>query len=111
MLQQSNHDLEVRNLLSWPWTPNSLKLFLADEPVSAWFNQSSPRIKSGEVVPTQLTEEQAILELIADPILIRRPLLQVGEERKIGFDQAKIESWIGLKTQNETVTEGCPKTS
>jgi hypothetical protein len=35
--------------------------------------------------------------MIADPLLIRRPLIQVEDVYQVGFDQEKIEAWIGLK--------------
>ncbi|HBW91833.1 MAG TPA: hypothetical protein DEG17_23945, partial [Cyanobacteria bacterium UBA11149] len=35
--------------------------------------------------------------MINDPLLIRRPLLQVGELREVGFDRDKIAAWIGLE--------------
>jgi hypothetical protein len=41
--------------------------------------------------------------------LIRRPLLQVGERRESGFDQARIADWIGLKPTPQPVTDTCPK--
>jgi hypothetical protein len=34
--------------------------------------------------------------LIDNPLLIRRPLLQVGDERRVGFDAKAIAAWIGL---------------
>jgi hypothetical protein len=47
--------------------------------------------------------------MIADPLLIRRPLMQVGECRESGFDHARVEAWIGLRPTNVPVTDACLK--
>ena len=48
--------------------------------------------------------------LLADPLLIRRPLLQMGDERRVGFDPAAIDQWIGLEgALDKDLGEGCPK--
>lgn len=96
LLRAAGHELEVRNLLSEPWTAISLYPFLAAEPVAAWFNRAAPRVKSGEIVPERIDAADALLALLEDPLLIRRPLLQVGAQRRIGFDAAAIDAWIGL---------------
>jgi hypothetical protein len=53
-----------------------------------WFNRSAPAVKSGEVVPEELDEPTALALMRDNPLLIRRPLLQVGDERRVGFDAA-----------------------
>jgi nitrogenase-associated protein len=108
-LAASGHALEVRNLLAEPWTKESLRPFFGAKPVSAWFNASAPRIKSGEVDPAVLTEDMALALMIADPLLIRRPLLQAGARRECGFDEAAVDAWIGLKPTATPVTDACLK--
>jgi len=39
----------VRNLLSEPWSEESLAHFFGDRPVAEWFNTAHPRVKAGEV--------------------------------------------------------------
>jgi hypothetical protein len=34
--------------------------------------------------------------MLEDPLLIRRPLMQVGERREAGFDTQRVHDWIGL---------------
>lgn len=86
-LQEAGFTLAVHNLLTWPWTPATLDPFLKTLPVVAWFNRAAPRIKSGEIVPEQLSAEEAMALLIAEPILIRRPLMQWPDGRhSVGFD-------------------------
>ena len=90
LLIGSGHDVETRNLLTAPWDATMLRPFFGDKPIAEWFNASSPRIKNGEVRPAELKPEVAIAMMIEDPLLIRRPLLQVGERRESGFDQARV---------------------
>lgn len=96
-LVAAGHEVVPRDLLAHPWTGPELWAFLGDRPVPEWFNRTAPRVKSGEVVPEALEPDAALRLLCADPILIRRPLLQVGERREAGFDAARIDAWIGLR--------------
>lgn len=107
VLSDSGHVLDVRNLLAHPWTEAELRCFFGTRPVAEWFNRASPRVKSGDVVPEALDAEGALALMLADPLLIRRPLLQVGERREVGWDEALMSKWIGLSGRG--VGEGCPK--
>jgi nitrogenase-associated protein len=109
LLTASGHELEVRNLLAEPWTAASLRPFFGAKPVREWFNASSPRVKSGAVEPGELTPDTALAMMIADPLLIRRPLMQVGERGESGFDHAQVDAWIGLRPSNVPVTDTCLK--
>lgn len=107
VLSDSGHTLEIRNLLTEPWTTTALRAFFGDRPVAEWFNRSNPRIKAGEIVPETIAAEQALAMMVAEPLLIRRPLIQVGGRREVGWDEAAVAAWIGLKGIG--LTEGCPK--
>jgi nitrogenase-associated protein len=109
LLIASGHELEVRNLLTERWTETSLRPFFGSKPLPEWFNVSSPRMKSGAVKPDELTPDAALAMMIADPLLIRRPLMQVAERRESGFDHAKVDAWIGLRPTNVPVMDTCLK--
>jgi nitrogenase-associated protein len=111
LLLASGHELDVRSLLAEPWSAEELRLYFGKRPVAEWFNQASPRVKSGEIDPHRLTEEQALALMIADPLLIRRPLMRVGERREAGFDQALVDDWIGVTPRERRVTDSCPRTA
>jgi nitrogenase-associated protein len=109
MLQAAGHHVIARNLLSEPWTAQRLRPFFGVLPVSQWFNTSAPRIKSGEIIPEQLDVATALTLMIDDPLLIRRPLLQVGNVCCVGFDVLQIAAWIGLQTRTKQDLETCPR--
>ena len=109
LLKASGHGLEVRNMLTEPWTAETLRPFFGSRPVAEWFNASSPRVKSGEIAPEALTGAEALALMLADPVLIRRPLMQVGGARMSGFRQAEVHAWIGLDLPQEEVTDACPR--
>lgn len=108
MLAGAGHAVEARNLLAEPWTGETLRAFLADLPVPKWFNRASPRIKSGDVDPFAFDAEAALALLIADPLLIRRPLIAVGGWRCAGFDAVLVDRMIGLRLDHgPEPVEGC----
>lgn len=110
-LEAAGHTLERRNLLTAAWTRETLLQFLAPLPVADWFNRAAPRIKSGEVVPEALDADAALALLIAEPLLIRRPLMLNAADgsHHVGFDTAAVTAWIGLEpsAQRPTSLEGC----
>lgn len=110
ILLASGHQLEVRNLLAEPWSEERLSLFFGDRPVVEWFNPAHPRIKSGEVVPASFGREEALRLMVAEPLFIVRPLMQVGEERLAGFEVAQVHNWLGLAlaTVGERDPRNCP---
>ncbi|MGE5261555.1 MAG: ArsC/Spx/MgsR family protein [Actinomycetota bacterium] len=109
LLIASGHELDVRNLLAEPWTASRLRPYFGSKPVRDWFNASSPRVKSGEIRPEALSEEAALALMVADPLLIRHPLMQVGARREAGFDQAVVDAWISLAPTPSPVTDTCLK--
>jgi len=107
ILLASGHELEVRNLLTETWTGATLAAFFGSRPVAEWFNPSNPLVKSGEIDPAGLAAEEALTLMTEEPLLIVRPLMQVGLERLAGFDVGQVHNWIGLKL--EAVGERDPK--
>jgi nitrogenase-associated protein len=106
LLRASGHEVDARDLLHEPWSASSLRPYFGARPVQEWFNAASPRVKSGEVDPDKLTPQEAIVMMILDPGLIRRPLMRVGDHCEFGFDAAAVAGWIGLKPDAE-VTDRC----
>lgn len=109
LMVRSGHEVEARNLLMAPWTEATLRSCFGTKPVSDWFNLSSPRVKNGDVDPSGLSEKEALLLMLEDPLLIRRPLIEAEGRREAGFEADLIASWIGLVAPDTPVTEMCVK--
>lgn len=107
LLLASGHTLDVRNLLTEPWTVSSLRPYFGETPVREWFNTSAPRVKSGEIDIDNVTPQAALVMMLMDPILIRRPLIKVGGRCEAGFDPEQIGGWIGLAPTEKPVGDTC----
>ena len=107
LLLASGHQVDSRDLLHEPWSASSLRPFFGAKPLREWFNAASPRIKSGEIDPDKVNPQQAIVMMILDPGLIRRPLMRVGDHCESGFDPAAVSKWIGLKPDGGDVSDRC----
>lgn len=101
LLKAAGHTVEARNLLTEAWTTAKLRPFFGDLPVADWFNRTAPQVKSGAINPDAIAAEIALELMVQNPLLIRRPLMQVGDRREVGFDTKTIDAWIGLRAVNE----------
>jgi nitrogenase-associated protein len=104
LLEQSGHDVTVQDLLAHPWTADELVSYFGSLPVDAWFNEKSPRVKSGEIDPGAYNQDAALTLMLTDHLLIHRPLMEADGKRLCGFDPAIVHEWIGL---GETVYQQC----
>ena len=95
MLEAAGHTVIARSLLTEPWTAEVLRGFFGSTPVTACFNPAAPRIKSGEILPATLDAASAIALMLADPLLIRRPLVETGGQKCAGFDREPVTSLLG----------------
>lgn len=110
LLEDAGHTLQARNLLTEPWTAETLRPFFGRLPVADWFNRSAPVVKDGTVIPESLDEETALTLMLRDPLLIRRPLMQVRDERRVGFVPEEVAAWIGLSpVAPGTDLQTCPR--
>jgi len=96
LLAAAGHTVRAKSLKTEPWTAERLLQFLGALPVAEWFNPAAPDIKSGQIVPENLGFEDALHLLLSNPLLIRRPLMEVDDERMVGFDVARVDAWLGL---------------
>lgn len=111
LLTAAGHQVIARSLLTENWQPDELRTFFGQLPVNAWFNLSAPAIKEGLVQPNKLSEQAALALMLENPILIRRPLMQVGGECRVGFDPTLVHNWIGLAAaMPDADLETCPRT-
>lgn len=101
LLKAAGHVVEARNLLTENWSAIALRSFFRDLPVSAWFNPTAPDVKSGAIAPDLITAAEALDLMMKNPLLIRRPLMQVRDRKEVGFDLQTVADWIGLQPLNQ----------
>lgn len=110
LLSEAGHTVIAKSVLEENWQPETLLPFFKGLAVRDWFNYSAPAIKQGDIEPDKLDENQALALLLENHLLIRRPLMQVGDEYRAGFDAEKVEAWLGLVALNqEQDLETCPR--
>ena len=109
LLRAAGFEVQVRDLLGEPWTREQLRGFFGARPVAEWFNRAAPAVKSGEVDPQQLDAEQALALMLAQPLLIRRPLISGGNLRMAGFDAQALNALLpeDRLALLEGTAEGC----
>jgi nitrogenase-associated protein len=93
-LEAAGHTVLPRNLLTEPWTAERLRSFFGDMPSASWINPAAPRVKSGEIDPAKMDSAAALALMLAEPLLIRRPLVEAGGQRSAGFDSDLIASLL-----------------
>jgi len=96
ILEASGHKVEARDLLAQSWSAEKLRPFFEGLPVAAWFNASAPKVAKGEIRPEALSAEAALALLTAEPLLIRRPLMESGGRRMAGWEPERVDGWLGL---------------
>ncbi|MGD9947448.1 MAG: ArsC/Spx/MgsR family protein [Desulfobulbus sp.] len=115
ILLSAGHRLITENLLEFPFTREELRSFFGALPIPQWFNTLAPKVKSGEVDIYSMDEEQALDAMLVEPLLIRRPLMEVGSVRLAGFNIDELER-IGVSCKTSprlnllhgVDLEGCP---
>lgn len=98
LLRAAGHIVVAKDLLAEDWSsnPELLREFFTGKSVAQWFNRNASVIKQGIINPDTVDADQAISLMLANPLLIRRPLMQVGSEKLAGFSVQEVDSWIGL---------------
>ncbi|EGV28325.1 nitrogenase-associated protein [Thiorhodococcus drewsii AZ1] len=110
LLKSLGHRLSVRNLLTESWTAERLRPFFGERPVRDWFNPTAPRIKAGEVEPGALDAATALSLMVADPLLIRRPLIECDLGVSCGFDAGPLLDALGVQLTEGQDLQSCSQT-
>lgn len=97
VLLDQGFSFQTKSILDIPWTKESLSSFFINLDKKDIFNPFAPQIKKGELDIDALSKEELIDHMCKEPILIKRPLLEIGEHKLCGFDINKINSLFGIK--------------
>ncbi len=94
VLETHGLSYQTKSLLDTPWTKESLEPFFQALNKSAMINQFAPQIKNNEIKIEDYTKEELVELMCEEPILIKRPLLQIGEHSMCGFDIEQINKLL-----------------
>lgn len=97
ILSLAGHEVEAIDLIEYAWTADELLSFFEGMEVKDWFNRNAPRVSSGELLPESFDAKTAIDAMLQDHLLIKRPLLVIGDAKLLGFDKEKIDALVGIK--------------
>lgn len=97
LLREHGISLEIRSLLDTKWTKATLEAFFEGLTLKEMLNPFAPQLKDGTFKLEEYTKESLIEKMLELPILIRRPLLQIGETKLCGFDIAKLNTLLHVK--------------
>lgn len=110
LLKEQGVALDVRDLLTTPWTYEQLEAFFTGLEPMAMVNGSAPKIKSGEIDPVALGRDALIRRMLDEPLLIKRPLLEVGATKLCGFDIPRLNALLGVEMPVPENINTCMKT-
>jgi arsenate reductase len=71
---------------------DELRALLGGRPVSDIFATRSPKFKELGLADQQLTDDDRLRLMVEYPQLIRRPIVAVGDDLVVGFDQKALDS-------------------
>lgn len=107
ILEAAGHKLQCINILSHSWSREELLRYVRGKGVNTIVNYTAPKVKNGEINPEELTFEEAVALMIKDPILIKRPLIQIDSLYIQGFDDDRLKPYLGSWNGKEDVIT-CP---
>lgn len=107
ILSEAGNVLECINILEHTWSREELAPFIAAKEPSLIMNHTAPAIKKGEIVPENLQYDEAVALMIANPILIKRPLIKVDGMSIQGFTDERLTPYLGSWDGKDDVVT-CP---
>ena len=107
LLKNHNISFSVKSLLDTSWTNDTLSQFFEGLSVNEIFNPFAPQIRDKEIDIKKLSKEEAINLMIRNPILIKRPLLDINGTKICGFDIEKINKLLNVNIDTNKKLNTC----
>jgi nitrogenase-associated protein len=95
ILIKAGNILECVNILAHSWSREELALFIAVKDPTLIMNYTAPAIKKGEIIPANLSYDEAVTLMIENPLLIKRPLIRVDGMSVQGFTDERLTPYLG----------------
>ncbi len=90
-LLQEGASLEERDFFEDRFTEEELRRLIGDRAVADFFSWNSPSFKKLGLSRDDLTGDDLIRLMAEEPRLVRRPLVQIGDELIVGTDKKAME--------------------
>lgn len=107
LLKSHNISFSVKSLLDISWTKETLSEFFKGLEIKDIFNPFAPQIRDKEIDISKLSKDEAINLMIKNPILIKRPLLDINGVKICGFDIEKINELLNTNIDTNKKLNTC----
>lgn len=116
ILEYNGHEVVPIDIINYAWTKSELLDFFNEIEPKNWFNLNAPSITNGLVNPIDFDKDSAIEALLNEHILIKRPLLIIGNSKLVGFNIDEINNVAAINinahpsitTMLDDISKGCP---
>ena len=107
LLKSHNISFSVKSLLDTSWSKETLSEFFKGLEIKDIFNPFAPQIRDKEIDISKLSKDEAINLMIKNPILIKRPLLDINGVKICGFDIEKINELLNTNIDTNKKLNTC----
>ena len=107
LLKNHNISITVKSLLDEKWTFESLNEFFKGLEVKDMFNPFAPQIKDEKINILNIKKDEAINLMIKEPILIKRPLLDINGIKLCGFNLEQINKLLNVNIDTNKKLNTC----
>ena len=88
---QAGVELAERDIFDEPLSAEEILGLAAGQSISALFSWKSPSFTRLGLAREDLTDKDMLRLMLGEPRLIRRPLIRIGDELIVGFDQERLQ--------------------
>ena len=107
LLKSHNISFSVKSLLDTSWSKETLSEFFKGLELVDIFNPFAPQIRDKEIDISKLSKDEAINLMIKNPILIKRPLLDINGVKICGFNIEKINELLNTNIDTNKKLNSC----
>lgn len=107
LLKSHNISFSVKSLLDTSWSKETLSEFFKGLETKDIFNPFAPQIRDKQIDINTLSKDEAINLMIKNPILIKRPLLDINGVKICGFDIEKINKLLNTNIDTNKKLNTC----
>lgn len=104
-LRQAGIPYRSIDILKYEWTPELLASYFGSKLIEECVNKSAPLVKSNAINLENIRYQELLALMCKNPLLIRRPLIKIGEYKYVGFDWKILEKHYCIDKFSEEARE------